>query len=505
MNKPSQDVFKGIAKKLNFTMSEEELDENYALMSANFAMLDWLESQPDAIPPVKYPRTPGYEPTGADNEFNAWAQKVSIKGASSGKLAGRQLVLKDNIAVAGVPMTNGTTVLRKYLPDMDATVVTRVLDAGAEIVGKAKCEYYSLTGNSHTHFNLNKVQNPYKPGHTSGGSSSGCGALVGGGVVSLAIGADQGGSVRVPASHCGCVAMKPTHGLVPYTGAATLDFTVDHLGPITGNVADNALLLEVIAGPDGFDPRQQLCQTQVYTDFLDRELKGLKIGVLREGFGHPESDPAVDANLRQTMEVLASAGAIVTEISIPEHLQAIPVWWPIAYQGFYDFGFERNGLGTNYQGLYNLSLAEAQATWRQKTGELSRMTKYLLLLGHYLTHECRGKYYALAQNYRRVVTAAYDRALADVDVIAMPTLPFVAPPIPEQDASLLEYVTAAGNMAVNTICQDLTGHPAITVPSGMHDGLPIGAMFVGRKFDEGSLYQVAANLERLIDWKRTTA
>ena len=152
-------------------------------------------------------------------------------------------------------MMNGASTLKGYTPDVDATIVTRLLDAGATIAGKAHCEYFCLSGGSHTGA-AGPVENPHKPGYSAGGSSSGSGALVGGGLVDMAIGGDQGGSIRIPSAYCGCYGMKPTQGLVPYTGLMSIESTIDHTGPMTQNVRDNAVMLQAIAGADGLDPRQ---------------------------------------------------------------------------------------------------------------------------------------------------------------------------------------------------------------------------------------------------------
>ena len=160
------------------------------------------------------------------------------------------------------------------MPDIDATIVNRILDEGGEIAGKAVCEYYCVSGGSHTS-STGPVQNPRKHGYTTGGSSSGSAALVAAGEVPMAIGGDQAGSIRIPASYCGIVGMKPTFGLVPYTGIGPLEITIDTAGPMTANVADNALLLEVLAGPDGLDARQhQVPRVDKYTEALRQGVEG---------------------------------------------------------------------------------------------------------------------------------------------------------------------------------------------------------------------------------------
>src|SRR5947199_2685820 len=200
--------------------------------------------------------------------------------------------------LAGVPMMNGASTLEGYVPDFDATVVSRILDEGGEIIGKTHCEYFCLSGGSHTNA-TGPVHNPHKKGYSAGGSSSGSAVLVARGEADMALGGDQGGSIRMPASFCGIYGMKATHGLVPYTGIMPIEIYVDHTGPMTRTVADNALLLEVIAGPDGYDPRQYAPRVQSYTDGLERGVRGMRIALVREGFGRPDSERTVDEKVRQ--------------------------------------------------------------------------------------------------------------------------------------------------------------------------------------------------------------
>jgi Asp-tRNA(Asn)/Glu-tRNA(Gln) amidotransferase A subunit family amidase len=176
------------------------------------------------------------------------------------------------------------------------------------------------------------VHNPYKLGYSAGGSSSGCAALVGAGEIEMAIGGDQGGSIRMPGSFSGVYGMKPTHGLVPYTGTMPIEATIDHVGPMTGTVADNALLLEVIAGPDGLDPRQYNVRVDKYTAALGRGVAGMRIGVLTEGFQHASCEPDVVQKVRQAADRLRSLGAIVEEISIPMHVDGLAIWQTIALE-----------------------------------------------------------------------------------------------------------------------------------------------------------------------------
>jgi amidase len=262
--KPTHDQLRDVAKDMGLSLTDDDVRSFMALMQSSIDGYNVVDAMPDNLPVVKYPRTPGYRPSGAENKYNAWYVKTSIKGAPTGKLSGKRVVAKDNVMVAGVPMMNGASTLEGYVPEIDATIVERILDAGGEIVGKAHCEYFCLSGGSHTNA-TGPVHNPHKMGYSAGGSSSGSAALVAAGEVDMAIGGDQGGSIRIPAAYCGIYGMKPTHGLVPYTGIMPIEIYVDHTGPMTANVTDNALMLEVIAGPDGYDPRQYQVKTEAYT------------------------------------------------------------------------------------------------------------------------------------------------------------------------------------------------------------------------------------------------
>ena len=217
VKRPTIAQLQEVARGLGITLTDAHASTYNQLMQANFDHYDVLDALPDYLPRVSYPRTPGYRPGLKRTPTAAWYVKSTIKGASKGKLAGRTVVLKDNICVAGVPMMNGASTLEGYVPDVDATVVTRLLDAGATVLGKAVCEYFCFSGGSHTSA-TGPVHNPRKMGYSAGGSSSGCAALIAAGEVDLSMGGDQGGSVRIPASYCGIYAMKATHGLVPYTG-----------------------------------------------------------------------------------------------------------------------------------------------------------------------------------------------------------------------------------------------------------------------------------------------
>lgn len=500
VRRPTIQQMREVASGLGMTMSDNELGEYLTLMEANFEAYDLIDSMPDELPKVKYPRTPGHRPGSAENPLNAWYVKSEIRGAVSGPLEGKTIVLKDNVCLAGVPMMNGASTLEGYTPDVDATIVTRILDAGGTIMGKAHCEYFCLSGGSHTNA-TGPVHNPYKLGYSAGGSSSGSGALVGACEVDMAIGGDQGGSIRIPASFCGCYGMKPTHGLVPYTGVMPIEPTIDHTGPITQNVSDNALMLEVIAGDDGLDPRQYAPRTAKYTEALGRGVGNLRIGVVTESFGLENSETDVDQKVREGSRKLAELGATVEEVSIPMHLQGPAIWTPIALEGLTDIMMHGNGFATGWKGLYVTSLLDAHSNWRNRADELSKSLKISMFVGEYMQKHYRGHFYAKAQNLSRRLRASYDDALSKYDLLLMPTLPMKATPLPPADASLALTVQRAFEMVTNTAPFDATGHPAMSIPCGMEDGLPIGMMLIGRHYDEATIYRAAHAFEQLGDWK----
>ncbi len=501
VRRPTNEQMMEIVASFGMNMTPERVGEFLSLMEGNFAAYDLVDQMPDYVPTVKYPRTPGHRPSAAENPLNAWYVKTDIHGAPTGKLKGKKVAVKDNVCVAGVPMMNGSSTLEGYIPNIDATVVTRLLDAGAIIKGKAHCECFCLSGGSHTGA-LGPVHNPHKHGYSAGGSSSGSGALVAVGEVDLAIGGDQGGSIRMPSSFCGIYGMKPTHGLVPYTGVMPIEATIDHTGPMTATVADNALMLEVLAGPDGLDPRQYAPKVGNYTAALKRGVKGMKIGVVREGFGHPNSESDVDEKVREGAKRFKALGANVTEISIPEHLIAPVIWTPIALEGLQAQMMLGNGMGFNWKGLYTTSLLDAHANWRDKADDLSDSLKISMMIGQYFITQYRGRFYAKAQNLARMIRGAYDKAFESYDLILMPTLPVKATPLPPADAPLALYLQRAFEMIGNTAPFDVTGHPAMTIPCGMSDGLPIGLMLTGKHHDEEAIYAAAAAFEGQGDWKK---
>ena len=491
ISRPSKPQLRALAEPLGFHLEEGELETLHAVFEEFAIGFDVVEALPEPErrpPPQREYRMPEAE----ENPYGAWVCRTSVCEQGEGRLKGRRVVIKDNIALAGVPMQGGAKFLEGYVPEEDATVVRRVLDEGAEIVGKAACEYLSLSAGSHTSAS-GVVRNPHDTERTTGGSSSGCGALVASGEVDLAIGGDQGGSIRFPASFCGIVGMKPTHGLVPYTGILSIDAHLDHTGPMTASVADNALLLEVLAGPDGVDTRQQGVRTAPYAAAAKDDVRGLRVGVVTEGFPE-ETDAGVEQRVREAADGLAKRGAQVEAISIPEHLWIGSAGVPLLILG----GFELvrgGGFATHANLPVPFGLPEAFARWHDQADAMPVNVKAMLLGGAIVEAGGGRALYAKALRLRAAATATYDRAMDHLDALLMPTTPVPAPklPGPEADAYAL-YAAGAGGIG-NAMQFDVTGHPALSVPCGKTDGLPVGCMLIGRHWDESTLYRLGAAIE----------
>lgn len=495
---PDATAMARVAERYGLKLTEADLASFGPMVHGLLGSWDAIE----ALYAENAPRAPERawsRPEGADNPLNAWYVTTRITEGGEGPLAGRTVAIKDNTMVAGVPMMNGSDTVEGFVPTRDATIVTRLLAAGATIAGKAVCEDLCFSGGSHT-ARTGPVLNPWDHSRSAGGSSCGSAALVAGEHVDMATGGDQGGSIRMPASYSGIVGHKPTHGLVPYTGAFPIEQTIDHVGPMTRTVTDAALMLSVIAGPDGQDPRQPRdLVAEDYASALDRGAEGLRIGVVTEGFAHPNSDPAVDDAVRAAVDTLRDAGLPAEDVSIPWHLHGARIWDVIATEGATAQMIDANGYGMNWQGLYDPEvIAYYGERWRADGSRFSETVKLVLLAGRYTIDRYQGRHYAMARNLVPQLRAAYDEALSRYDVLVMPTTPIQASVIPAPDAPREEIIGRALEMLANTATLDVTGHPACSVPAGVANGLPVGMMIVGRHFDDATVLRVAHTFEQAV-------
>jgi amidase len=496
---PSSSELQRIATSYGMDLDGAELayiTELAAGMVGGYRRLDELDAPPR---PVTHPRVDtGHRPVGDENPCNGWAWKCSIPGSSEGPLAGVRVGVKDNICVAGIPLLNGSDMMEGFVPREDATVVTRLLDAGAEVVGKTAVPAYCFDGGHVTGYPFPEPVNPHDPSRLPGSSSSGSAVVVATGQADMALGGDQGGSIRMPASWSGIVGHKPTWGLVPYTGAFPIELTLDHLGPMARSVRDCARMLEVIAGDDGLDPRWSGGTVEAYVAALDQGAEGLRVGIVGEGFGWPGASEAdVDEAVRAAAASFEGLGATVQDVSIPLHRDGLAIWNAIATEGATELMVAGDSMGTNWKGHYTTDLLDFYGRARRaRANDYSATVKLVMLVGTYVSQRYNHHYYAKGQNLGRVLRAAYDEALTQCDVLVMPTTAMKAMKHPGADATFPEIIAAALANLHNTAAFDVTGHPALSVPAGMSDGLPVGMMLIGRHHDDATVLRAGHAFEQ---------
>lgn len=489
------------AKGLSIAPGEQE--QFKVLSDALIDVLDTLEAQESApIPILEAVRDPGRPPDPSEDPYNAIVRWCRVAADTKGILSGKRISVKDSVGVAGVQLTCGSRVLSGFVPATDSVVVDRVLRAGGEIVALTNMDDFALSAGGESSF-YGPTLNPFDSGRTAGGSSGGAAAALHYDGIDLSIGCDQGGSIRVPAAWCGVIGLKPTHGLVPYTGIVGIDQTFDHAGPMGRSSADVAALLQTIAGKDESDPRQREVPARDYVGAVAQTadtLAGVTLGVVTEGFSERAGvQPAVVEAVENAVSRFVALGARIRRISIPEHLQAGGASFATAIQGMTDL-LDSGGNGYGWKGRYWADLPAALgAGLRHHADDLSPQVKIYLILGAWLQREYSGTLYAKAQNIRPALTAAYDRALLGIDALLMPTTPGVAHTL-GSSLTLAERVLRGWAVLANTIPADMTGHPALTIPAGETEGLPVGVMLIGRHFADDRLLSLAAAYERHYGW-----
>jgi len=498
LRRPSQEDLLDLSDRYHLQITETELLDFHELIAGVMEGYDELDQYPDpvrdVIPAV---RIPGRRPEPKEDPLNGVVRYCDVRatGSNKGLLAGKTIGLKDTICISGIPLNCGSRLLYDFVPDIDATVTNRILKAGGHITAVLNTCDFAFSGGGHTS-TFGPGLNPTNPNHVAGGSSCGSAIAPATGIVDIALGGDQGGSVRIPASWSGIVAHKPTHGLVPYTGIVGFDQTIDHVGPMARTVKDAALLMNVIAGRDdtAIDPRQpdQIKVPDYVSELGKRSLKGVRIAVVKEGFGSPQSMPVVDGAVKKAAKFLTSLGAKVKEVSIPMHNRAVPIWNSIAIEGGVD-SFYHGHTAYQHKGYYNPRLISAMSrAINSNGGDFSATAKMGSLIAHYMREQYHGVFYARAQNMTRALTAAYDEVLKDYDILLMPTTPQTAhKAIPAEEKDRKAYVGQALNMVRNTCAFDLSGHPSTSVPCRDVKGLPVGLMLTGRQFDDATVLRVA--------------
>ena len=424
------------------------------------------------------------------SEVEAAALNIPKNG---GRMLGVPVAVKDNMATLGFPTTCGSRILEGYRAPYEATVVRRLREAGAVVVGKTNLDEFAM-GSSTENSAYGPVRNPHDLSRVPGGSSGGSAAAVAAGIVPAALGSDTGGSVRQPASFCGVVGIKPTYGRVSRYGLVAFASSLDQVGVFGGTVADAAELLQVIAG---HDPRDSTSVDRPVPDFMterDAGAEGLVVGVPIEYFGDAV-DPGVQARCRAALDALQASGARIREVSLPNTTYALSAYYVIAmaeassnlarFDGV-RYGL-RDGSGEDLGEMYE----------RTRTAGFGREVKRRVLLGTFaLTAGYHDQYYGRAQCARNLVAADFESVFGDgIDVLFTPTSPTVAFPLGARVKDPLQMYFAD----VFTVTANLAGLPAVSVPVGDSDGLPVGGQFIAPKWSEATLFRAAFALESALE------
>jgi aspartyl-tRNA(Asn)/glutamyl-tRNA(Gln) amidotransferase subunit A len=430
------------------------------------------------------------------DEARAQAEAVDAAvaaGDDPGPLAGVPLALKDNMCTRGIPTTCSSKILEGWRPPYDATIVDRLRDAGAVAVGKTNLDEFAM-GSSTENSAFGPTRNPLDPSRVPGGSSGGSAASVAADFAPLAIGSDTGGSIRQPAAFCGIVGMKPTYGAVSRYGLIAFASSLDQIGPFAADVADAAMMFDVIAGHDPLDSTSIADFAPDATASLGRGVDGLRVGVVRElsgGEGSVEGlSPDVVARTGEAVEALAAAGATISEVSVPSSTLGLSAYYLVAPA-------EASSNLARYDGVrYGLRVEAAttgEMNTASRTAGFGAEVKRRIMLGTYaLSAGYYDAFYGKALKVRTMMMRDFAAAYAQVDVLISPTAPTTAFPLGERTTDPLA-------MYVNDVCtipSNLTGHPAISVPFGTgDDGLPVGVQVLAPALGDGLTFQVGAVLE----------
>lgn len=494
---PTPAEIREIGAQFHMDLTDEEVADFAELMADKMGTYERIHQlDPTVREHVDATRRHGERPTGEEDPYNAVVRRCHVDAGTDGSLAGLTVMFKDNIAVGGVEMTCGSSVLRGHVPEFDATIVERVLGAGGTVAGKTNMSAWAVSGTGEL-TETGPVLNPHDDTHLAGGSSGGSAVAVVTGEADLAFGTDQAGSVRVPAAWSGCVGLKPTFGLVPYTGAVSLGGMYDHVGPMARDVETCARALDVVSGTDPHDHRQTRVPTGDYQTALGTDPGEITVGVLTEGF---EADNPVDEAVRDAINRFESAGATVRDVSVPYHEDGNAVWQAMTNETS-SANMAAEGVGHYVKGWYDTQFVKAFGNARRASADDFPPTlKISTIFGQYIKEQYRGYYHAKAQNLNIELTEAYDEGLDGLDALLLPTTPVTAFEH-ERDLSRPERVRHAQGKRKrgrNTMQFNVTGHPAMSVPAGTVEELPVGLMIVGAHFDDASVLSVGDAFERAV-------
>jgi aspartyl-tRNA(Asn)/glutamyl-tRNA(Gln) amidotransferase subunit A len=420
----------------------------------------------------------------------AHATQLDAEGhGQRGLLRGLPIGIKDNIVTDGLLTTCASQFLSNYQPVYDATVVKKLKQVETVTIGKLNMDEFAM-GGSNENSSFFATRNPWNTDHVPGGSSGGSAAAVAAGEVYFSLGSDTGGSIRQPAAYCGIVGLKPTYGLVSRFGLVAFASSLDQIGPLTKNVEDAAYLLQAIAGYDAHDSTSANVEIPNYASALTGEIKGLRIAVAQEYLGDG-IDPEVKQRVLDAIQVLEGLGATCEQVSLPNSEYAVATYYLLASSeassNLARFDGVRYGVRSNQAqnllDLYHKSRSEGFGTEVKRRIMLGT---YALSSGYY------DAYYLKAQKVRTLIKQDFDRVFEQYDVIIGPTAPTTAFKIGAQVNDPLK-------MYLNDICTipvNLAGVPAISVPCGFVNGLPVGLQIIGKVFDESTVLRVAHAFEQ---------
>ncbi|MFO7171467.1 MAG: Asp-tRNA(Asn)/Glu-tRNA(Gln) amidotransferase subunit GatA [Bacillota bacterium] len=407
-----------------------------------------------------------------------------------GPLAGVPIAIKDNICTQGIRTTCASRILENFVPPYDATVVSRLQAAGAIIIGKTNLDEFAM-GSSTENSAFQVTRNPWDLSRVPGGSSGGSAAAVAADLCAAALGSDTGGSIRQPAALCGVVGLKPTYGAVSRYGLVAFASSLDQIGPITKDVADAALLLSVIAGHDRRDSTSHPDADRLQRIQLsgDASLSGVRVGVPREYFAQGV-EPGVRQAVEEAIAKLRELGATVDEVSLPHTEYALDAYYIVATaeasSNLARYDGVRYGLRAEADSLLEMYLRTRQQGFGLEVKRRIMLGTYALSAGYY------DAYYKKAQQVRTLVIRDFEAAFRRFDVLVAPTSPTVAWGLGERVEDPLAMYMAD----ILTLPANLAGLPAISIPCGLSQGLPVGLQIIGRHFDEPTVLRVAYAYEK---------
>ncbi len=437
----------------------------------------------------------------------AQARAVDAKrrsGQPLGPLAGVPVAIKDVLCVEGEPTTCGSRMLKNFRPPYDATVIARLKAADAILFGKTNMDEFAM-GSSTENSAYGPTRNPWDEERIPGGSSGGSAASVAADLAPLALGSDTGGSIRQPASVCGIVGLKPTYGRVSRYGLIAFASSLDQVGPFAHDLADTALLLQVLSGHDPMDSTSVDRPVPEYSRTLDTPPESLRIGLVREYFGEG-LDPEVEAAVREAVKVYEAAGATIKEVSLPYSKYGVPAYYIVApaecssnlarYDGTI-YGHRAEDFSPQYPGEEELPPLVRMMMASRAEGFGAEVKRRIMLGTFALSAGYADQYYNQALKVRRLIRNDFDAAFQQVNVLAGPTAPTAAFKLGEKTSDPLAMYLSD----IYTITANLAGIPGLSIPCGLtKSGLPIGLQLLAPAFAEENLLRTARVFERATDW-----